>query len=893
METSSPLVPLSDSTSASLDTSRRKRRGLSIQLRLVALVVAAALPPVLFSMVQVRAASKEARERAEQVALQLARRITTRVDDHLSVVEASLLTLSQIVRTDANGQASNDALLTSVSNQLGPRFRQVLVADTLGRTIGLSNAAPGFNRPNVGDRKYFRDALTSPTIVVGEVVMGRISHEYTIGIGRVVLGRDGRPRGVVAASTTLEQLRLLLIPLDLPPGAVITLIDEHGIVLARSIEGKKWVSKDVSSLPSIRATMAEGEGVRELSGIDGVTRLSGYATAARVPWHVYVGIPNEIALAQVNERNTRALLLGLASLIASIGLAWLLARRIAGPVIALTSDANAFAAGELAHRSNVNVGGELGQLAATFNRMAFALQRRRNELSESERRYRTLFDTLPMSMWVYDVDSLHYLAVNQAAIDRYGYSREEFLAMTLVDLRPAEDVENFRVTVNDAVGVRMRSRRYRHQTKSGELLEVEISSDDLIDGYGTTRLVVAIDVTERLRTEEALRASQEQLRQSQKMEAVGSLAGGIAHDFNNLLTGILGYCDLALEAIPEGTEANDDVKEIRRAGQRAAELTHQLLAFSRRQMLKPMVFGLNGAVEGTERILRRLISESITLEIDLASPSPFVRADPSQVEQVILNLAVNARDAMPRGGQLILSIAEISLAHERAVVGGTLAAGTYASLTVRDTGTGIPMDIRDRLFEPFFTTKERGRGTGLGLATVYGIVQQSGGGIEVESEVGVGSVFTVYFPSVSGQEEAVVVHRGHQPSARGQGTVLLAEDDDAVRAIARTTLERVGYHVLSACDGPTALALAEAYEAPIHLLLTDVIMPGMNGRELAERLSLQRPGLPVLFVSGYTDNVLADHGLPAMETVLLDKPFTPATLTTAVAALLNATDEEQ
>ena len=888
MQSSSPLVPLNDSASAPPDTSRPAPSGLSIQRRLLALVVAATVPPLLFSTAQLRTANREARARAEQTALQLARTIATRVDDHLSVVEASLITLSRVVRTDTQGTRSNDALLSVVSTELGARFRQVIVADTLGQIVGISEATPGMVRPNVADRKFFRAALTSRGTGVGDVVMGRIKRQYTIGIGRAVLGPDGSPRGVVAVSTTLEQLRLLLIPANLPEGAVVTLIDEHGVVLARSRDAKTWVGKDISALSTTRMTLEEREGVRELVGIDGVARLSGFASAVRVPWQVSVGIPNEIALAQVNEQKSRALWMGLASLLTSLGLAFILARRIAGPVIALTADANAFASGTLSRRSNVRADGELGQLAATFNRMAQALQRRSDELSVGERRYRTLFEALPMAMWVYDVDTLHFLAVNQAAIDRYGFSRDEFLGMSLDDIRPPADVPGFRAHVRDVVGVRMRNKGYRHRAKSGEIMDVEISSDDLIDGNGTTRLVVAIDVTERLRTEDALRRSQEQLRQSQKMEAIGSLAGGIAHDFNNLLTGILGYCDLALGSIPEDTEASNDVREIRRAGMRAAELTHQLLAFSRRQMLKPVVFGLNAAVEGTEGILRRLISESITLELALADPTPLVCADPAQVELVLLNLAVNARDAMPRGGRLILSTNRLTLEQDWPVSGGSLSAGDYALLSVADTGTGIAPEVRDRLFEPFFTTKERGQGTGLGLATVYGIVQQSGGGIDVATVPGQGSTFTVYFPIAAAEPERVLpAARVHEVSARGAGTVLLAEDDDAVRAIAQTTLERAGYRVLAAHDGASALALAESYAGPIHLLLTDVIMPGLNGRELAKRLTLLRPGLPVLFVSGYTDNVLADHGLSSNETALLDKPFTPASLTTAVASLLS------
>lgn len=433
----------------------------------------------------------------------------------------------------------------------------------------------------------------------------------------------------------------------------------------------------------------------------------------------------------------------------------------------------------------------------------------------------------------------------------------------------------------------MRGRLSRHVTRAGEVLDVEVSSDDFSYGGRRARLVVANDVTERRRTELALQASQEQLRQAQKMEAVGSLAGGIAHDFNNLLTAILGYCDLALEGIPGDSTASEDVAEVRRAAQRAAELTHQLLAFSRRQVLKPRVFALGTAVEQTEKILRRLISENIVLELSTGPTHDLVRADPTQVEQVILNLAVNARDAMPRGGRLRLSTGSVTFDESHATAGATLPAGTYAMLAVSDTGTGIAPEIRDRLFEPFFTTKPRGQGTGLGLATVYGIVQQSGGGIEVASVPGNGTTFVLYFPVAAGEQQAESLVLPRRATwSRGEGTVLLAEDDDAVRAIARETLERAGYRVLAAADGSAALALASQHEGTIDLLLTDVIMPGMNGRELAATLTRRRPEIRVLFASGYTDNVLAGQDALAPGVTLLDKPFTPAELEAKVREVL-------
>jgi two-component system, cell cycle sensor histidine kinase and response regulator CckA len=865
------------------------RRGLSIQLRLVFLVVAAALPALVFSVFQARTTSAIERDNAEQRALQLARRIATRVDDHVNTVDALLVALSRSVRLDDGGSVHNDSLLSSVSRDLGTRFLNLSVDRADGRVVGLSNSAGSRARHlSVSDRRYFRDAMASRGLGIGEPMIGRVSHAYSIALGRAILGPDGRPIGVVAASTLLDQLRSILIPGALPTGTVVTLVDAHGIVLARTEDAERWIGHDVGSLPDLPHAPGQREGVIEVGGIDSVTRLSGFATASRVPWQVLVGIPTQIALARVHAQERNARMLGIASLSLSLLLAWLLARGIAGPVRALTVDADAFASGDLARRTTVRPDGELGTLALTFDRMADALQRRSSQLSASESRYRSVFETLPLPMWVVDMETLRFLAVNQSAVNRYGYSREEFLQMTILEIRRVEDAPLVREAIAAARDRSLHDDLWKHITRSGEELDVEVSSDEVTYGERQARLVVVNDVTERRRTEAALLASQEQLRQSQKMEAVGSLAGGIAHDFNNLLTAILGYCDLALEGIPGDCTASEDVKEVRRAAQRAADLTHQLLAFSRRQVLKPRVFTLGSALEQTEKILRRLISENIALELSIAPTPHLVCADPTQLEQVILNLAVNARDAMPRGGTLRLATGAVTFESAQPTAGAFLPAGTYAMLTVSDTGTGIAPEIRDRLFEPFFTTKGRGQGTGLGLATVYGIMQQSGGGIEVASGSGPGTTFVVYFPiaAPADEREEDEAPRPDDSDRRGEGTILLAEDDDAVRAIAREALERVGYRVLAAADGAAALALSGEYDGAIDLLLTDVIMPGMNGCELAATLNRRRPGIRILFASGYTDNVLAGQDALTPGVALLDKPFTPAELAAKVRDVL-------
>ena len=866
------------------------RRGLSIQKRLLLLAVAAALPALLFSLYQTRTASRVERLDAEQQALQLARRVATRVDDHLNTVDALLVALSRTVRTDSSAMAHNDSVLRAVARDIGPRYLNLSVSDSLGNVMGLSSGPSAMNTATVSDRKYFREALRTRGLGIGEPMTGRISNKASLALGRAILGPGGAPVGVVAASTMLDELRTILVPPDLPDGAVVTLLDDHGVLITRA-------GALSSAAPPIHPETARAraggalEGVREERGEDGQDRLSGFATASRVRWSAYVDIPSRVALRRAHAQEREALILFAGSLALSVLLAWLLARGISVPVRALTADANAFVAGETGRRSAVDAGGEIGTLAATFNRMIDTLERRGAELGSSEARYRALFETMPLPMWVYDVVTLRFLEMNEAAIACYGFSREEFLARTVLDIRPEEDRLAFRAALGPSP-VGRRNSLHRHRTRAGQPLEMEISSDDLVYGDTPARLVVASDVTERRRMEVALQVSQEQLRQSQKMEAVGSLAGGIAHDFNNLLTAILGYSDLALDEIAPDSAVRSDVVEIRRAALRAAELTHQLLAFSRRQVLKPRTFLLGPAVCPMEKILRRLISENIALELDVDDDTPRIRADPTQLEQVILNLALNARDAMPRGGRLRVCTARTWLTEPRVVSGAPLPAGEYALLEVSDTGTGITPEVRERLFEPFFTTKERGHGTGLGLATVYGIVQQSGGGIDVTSIVDEGTTFSLYFPVAESRSddeiEDALPDRGAAiaPAQRSDITILLAEDDDAVRTIAREVLERSGYHVLVASDGLGALALADAHDGEIALLLTDVIMPGMNGRELSEALLRRRPGIRILFASGYTDNVLLDQGVLAPGVRLLDKPFSPALLATRVAEML-------
>ncbi|MGE0453208.1 MAG: PAS domain S-box protein [Vicinamibacteria bacterium] len=866
----------------------------SLRVRLFAIVLLAIAPGLALALYT--AAEERRREMAEAhaAALELANLVALEEGRLLDGTRQMLVTLCHPACLPATDPPACSSRLRHLREEHLGRYANLGVADLDGDVI--CSAVPPPHPVNIADRSYFRTALDSRGFSVGAFQNGRVVGRPTINFGYPIVDDRGGVHGVVFAALDLARLHEFekSVVARLPVGATLTKIDANGKVLARQPDPGGSVGRGAFEAATLGRVLAAPSGVF-LERVPGgephlyaFSRVSPARTGGRL--HVVLVLPASAAFAEIH----RALLRDLLALALAAGFALVLTRAfserlILKPARRLVAATSRLAAGEFAARSGLpHARGEIGELARAFDEMAASLERREAEsrgaqetLRASEERYRGLFENANDIVYTHD-PSGRVTSFNRAGEAITGYTRDEVLGTDILQLVAPEQRSLAGQMIESKLAGAEAATTYELEivTRDGRRVPLEVSSRlVLADGRPVGVQGMARDVSERKRLEA-------QLAQAQKMEGIGRLAAGIAHDFNNLLGVIVGYCDLMEhDVLPE--RARKRLGQVKDAGVRAASLTRQLLAFSRRQVLEPRVLDLNAVVADAAKLIERLIGEDIALRTRLAEDLGRVRADPGQMQQVIMNLAVNARDAMANGGSLSIETANADLDEEYAAAHAGMLAGSYVMLALSDTGAGMDAATQARIFEPFFTTKELGKGTGLGLATVYGVVKQSGGYIWVYSEPGRGTTFKVYLPRVDAAAEIPEAQRAQTSAPGGSETILVVEDDSSLRELARECLERDGYAVLDAPSAFAALELARLHPARIHLLLTDVVLPGMNGRALADQLAKLFPDVRVLYVSGYTHDAIARHGVLEAGIHFLSKPYAHETLARKVREVLD------
>ncbi len=845
----------------------------------MALVLAAVAPFVLLIGMVARQHRFNERASAEQNALDHASALADRLDSRFGSVETVLLTLAHSVSPNPRDSLRNDKLLRVVAKELPKEFAHFAAITSGGRAIGTSDTLPDGNR-----KPIFASPAVGDTLL-GFDIQGPTRLYKTQGPLAIAISREDTSAGVrVIGLVTIARLQREFSGSAMPSGSITTIMDSHGTVIFRSREPSTWLGKDVSKTPFFAALRSRTAGTAAVTDLDGVNVFSGFVTARHVPWTVHVGTPQILAFAKQSADFWRAIGFGALALLVAIVLAWTQATRIIVPMRTVVRDAALLSKGDLSHRSTLAASqDEIGVLSNALNAMAETLEKREDALRKSEMRFRAIIEKVDdMIVIVSPSGTRQY--VSPAMSRNLGYSQEELLALSAQEMVHPSDWPGVRellqaVQLSPGASVSGQA-RYRHRDGSWRIFDGVIIN--LLDVPGVEGIVVNLrDVTEQA-------ALEGELRQAQKMESVGQLAGGVAHDFNNLLTVISGRIDFLVGAPNIDEEQQGDLAEIKKAAERAAELTRQLLAFSRKQLLQPRVLDLNHTLDEFEPMLRRLIGEDIRIKIVHGAELGSIGADPGQLQQILMNLALNARDAMPSGGLITFRTSNEIAGDGAGLPAMPTGPGEYVMLEVTDTGLGMDPATQARIFEPFFTTKGQGKGTGLGLSTVYGIVKQSGGGISVASTPHAGTVFRVYFPRAAGFALAQGAETSHDVSLSGTETILLVEDDKSVRNLVERVLKSRGYDVLAAEGGSNALQLASDVDLAVDMVLTDIVMPEMSGRELVDALHTDRPSLRVLYMSGYTDDEIIRRGLNDPGISFIQKPFTAEKLAMQVRKVLDA-----
>lgn len=875
-------MPDQDRTGASARSARagaargRSRPGWPLQADfalVAALVVATGAAAALYVHVQ---ADSDGRQAAQLAATFAAGRASAQLDDGVRYLQAALRPVARSPSIDQT--FARPAACTVGYAPVGAFATGHIDILRLDGSVVCSSRPPPATGPLSGYAGQSWLGTTTSTVVApvldpatGEQVA--IVIEPVPGLGMLAAFLNLQPVGTKLASEFGGG----------PDRLDFLVTDRSGTaVIASSTNPARWTGTRLAGSPW-------GNSATERADLAGTPRLYGEPAAEGDGWKVYSGADKAAALATSDRlQNQQLVIIGAGILVVLLALS-LVYRRVARPITRLGAALRASSTQDTL--TPVAAGGprEVAALAQAFNALIAAVSLQLSQRENAEQNYRLLFENSPLPMWVHHSKDLRILEVNQAAVQRYGYSREEFEQMTMKDLVMPDDwgaLEHGDPATEPA----LRVGPFFHRQKDGSGFEVRVTAHTVDFGHRPARFIVVEDVTEQEKLER-------QLRQSQRLESLGQLAAGVAHDFNNLLAVILNVTEFARDQIDAAVEIDGpdrwravqrDLERLEEAATSATRLTRRLLAFGQRDIAQPTAMDVNERVQDLAELLRRTLGERVALTIELAKGLPPVLIDHGQFEQIILNLAVNARDAMPEGGTLTISTADVQVDDDVDLQGQpSIASGRYVQLQVTDSGTGMDPETLDHAFEPFYTTKAPGVGTGLGLAGVYGIVAQSAGRVSIQSEPGHGTSVTVLLPATELSLTAALIQAPASPLGATE-TILLVEDYADLREVMAETVQRAGYQVLTASDGPAALKIAEQHSGEIDLLLTDVVLPKMLGTALADQLRARHPGLRVLFMSGYAHPLLGAEGTLEPQVNLIQKPFMESALLQKLRDVLEA-----
>jgi len=852
---------------------------LSIRNQLILLLASVAVPLVVLSVFTIVTDFRHAIKMAEQEGVFLAEGRARSIEQFIIQVEELLGTVAAdpgIGSGDRNRcQTAIDPITAAV-----PSFTPVLVVGPEGRWICASldlssNPAP------VGDRLWFTRAWNQRGFSIGRPIRGRLTNRPVVVMGLPVLDADGEPRAVVGFPVTQDRIQgLLTLESEATQDILVTLADTLGFVLGRSRDPELWVGRDLPQDPESKPDYRQHQGLRRTTAADGREHLFAFHKVAGTSWVVWVGIPMEVVWAGAGAKLRTQLVFTLMILLVTSGVALFLNRRINRSLSTLTSEIGR--SGDGAHEAVSEDGPEeIARVARQFNRTLQARMDAEAEAEANAARYHSVMDNAAFGIYVGTPEGrileanpamARLLGVPDAAAVKNMSEPDFYVDPTIWESQVGQALLAPTTHPQEAV--------WRHS--SGTQIHVRLFRCPVIHEDGTEAIeVFAEDLTER-------RSLEEQFRQIQKMEAMGRLAGGVAHEFNNRLMVIRGQTEILQIRLGDRPDLDRHLRSIIESVDRAAGLTGQLLASGRKQVTQPTVVQIGEVIEKITPMLGSLLGERIRVETSVDATAQPVMVDPHHLEQIVMNLVVNARDAMPDGGRITIATSRVEISPERGRGRVDFRPGRFTVLRIRDTGVGMDDGVKAHVFEPFFTTKARTDGTGLGLSTVYGLVQQNGGFIELESRVGEGSEFSIYLPEVDVEPAAAAPGPTAPAASQPPCTVLLAEDEDEVRDILAQSLRQNGFTVIEAGDGKEAVALAHTVDMAIDLLITDMVMPGMGGSEVAEAVKKTFPDVGVVIMSGYTaDSPFPEHR-DDQKWVFLSKPFSIGSLLRAVAEVRGA-----